>query len=1045
MDKHSDKPNRQTKKEKEQKNIIKELFLLYKSTVDIKERIILPINDCSKTSYVLLNKNWLEKYKDINNYIVFQNHIEQNTNCNEENFLENLIKGLAEKHFEIDINKRKKLFNLEKNDLAIEEKNDIKSKYNYPYNFVLVTADFLNKILKQCNNLETSEIEKYYYEIIIGEGCLIMQKKGVEIYYISLYNDKNTDYFYNNYTDYIIKLDKIHFTSFIINNIKDKTFINFLKFNNLNEDNNILKISEGQKIGNIYFISNNGQPYKLKSIKNKNNDNFLKDVKLFLLKNKNKVIKNFKYPKKKKIFLKNFKILRSKEIFHLYINSILLCLYNIEEFKESLLNNARNNHGKLLSKLVDIFIDFNDENKTNNIVNEIIKLISQDYKQNLNLEKTIAYIFESLTKEINENKQIINEPFQYDPIKAKEYFDIHKNDNCTFIQELFYNIKFKKIYCGECKLSLFKYSISPIINYNLVNEKEFNISQYLINIKNKGEIINRVFHCNFCGKDTNKNENNSIIELPKILIIAINGKYNNGILFKEFCVLNIENQNENINYKLKCFVSENLKENNEGSNMKFIIYFNKLNEGWFKYDNNNKELSANNDHFFKPVICFFNGVKRINIDKSSNINTNTNQDNDVNNNIINNSLSENKNNNFKNINNDNFCDEANNNNQNEIKQYIINNPPNLCSSNNNNSDNNLYNNYNNSNTIFQGNYNKNCVSNNSVINSFNDIYMNNNNFCNNMNLMNSNNLSNYLNKNYLNNNNVFFNSSTNNSNTNNINGFILNGNNDLNNGINNSSYYNNNYFKNTYNNGNNSSYNDSNNDINNNIKKNYNFQNNIFNINNNQNFNNNNYNDNDANNTNFTNNFYNDYTNNNYCNFNNVNDFNNNNFINDNYQQPNNCIQNINNNWSNNLCNNYNYNNGNLNSYNNNANSTYNNNQIMNYNNIYKNANNSINNFINNNFVSNQNQNNQIDKNNDEIEKNIFLLFVINCNGNQREIFLDANDNDKFQDVLDELYQKYDWLNNFSFQKILYKKKEINTKETIKKNGLKNNAKIYFK
>ena len=345
---------------KEKEYIIKEILSLYMNTKKIKENIVLSISSCLKTKYALLNKNWLENYKIIHNYSILQNHIEKNyPNLNENSLLENLLKDLDEEYFVKVINGRNNLFNLENNCFLIEEKTENKSNSKYPYNFVLVSEDFLNKIKNKHKNF--AEIKNYFYETIVGEQCIIMNKNGFETYYISLFNDKNIDYFYNNYTDYIMKFNKGVFISFVMNNIKGKTFFNFLDSSYLNENNNVLKNQQGKQIGHIYLISNNHQQNENKS-STVNNANFVKDNNGFFL-NNNFINDIYRTVCSKKKNFKKLKMLGNNENIYLYINSILLCLYNIFEFKELIVNNNKNNHGKLFNQLYDIFMDFKDKTK----------------------------------------------------------------------------------------------------------------------------------------------------------------------------------------------------------------------------------------------------------------------------------------------------------------------------------------------------------------------------------------------------------------------------------------------------------------------------------------------------------------------------------------------------------------------------------------------------------------------------------------------------------------------------------------------------------
>jgi len=153
----------------------------------------------------------------------------------------------------------------------------------------------------------------------------------------------------------------------------------------------------------------------------------------------------------------------------------------------------------------------------------------------------------------------------------------------------------------------------------------------------------------------------------------------------------------------------------------------------------------------------------------------------------------------------------------------------------------------------------------------------------------------------------------------------------------------------------------------------------------------------------------------------------------------NNRISNNNNNF-NNFQGNNNQNNmiNNNQFYNNNQNNFYNNN---NFNNNMINMNNMNNNMINNNI--NQNYNNQ-NQNQNKINYNIdgVVCLIFTFPAYNKDIYIDINENEIFENVIIELKEKYMWLNKLKDLKFVYNNKEIDGKKTVKENGLNDSNKI---
>ena len=254
-----------------------------------------------------------------------------------------------------------------------------------------------------------------------------------------------------------------------------------------------------------------------------------------------------------------------------------------------------------------------------------------------------------------------------------------------------------------------------------------------------------------------------------------------------------------------------------------------------------------------------------------------------------------------------------------------------------------------------------------------------------------------------------------------------------NNNMNNNNYQNTNIQKNSMNNNNYQQSRQNNNNIQNN---NINYQNNLNNNNQFNNFTNNNMNNMNMNNNNSMPMNININMNMNNNNINNGNNTNNNQFQN-NFNQNNNNMNVMNlNNF--NINNNNNMNVMNLNNFNsNNNNMNFNNNNQMNFNNI--NNNNIFQNNQQMNMFNNSNDNNNMQ----EEEENPNLIFVTFTFKKGKQIYIDVDKNAKFSDALEQLMEKYEWLNDIGKKSYFFNKTEIkNFNKTLYELGIGDNADI---
>ena len=160
---------------------------LYNCEKKIKENILkLNRKNIFIENYVLLNKNWIEKYKKYYNYEYFLKNKEIESQTNSENIfiIKDLIPEFDDRPIECEDEKIKNL------------------NCSLPHNFVLVSDNFIKLIL---NNFEDGKsnvnkllLDNLIYEVIIGGKCIIIKDKHNKYsYFISSFKEPNINDNYN--------------------------------------------------------------------------------------------------------------------------------------------------------------------------------------------------------------------------------------------------------------------------------------------------------------------------------------------------------------------------------------------------------------------------------------------------------------------------------------------------------------------------------------------------------------------------------------------------------------------------------------------------------------------------------------------------------------------------------------------------------------------------------------------------------------------------------------------------------------------------------
>ena len=544
---------------KEESLKIKKNLLLY---FYIRNKNNIRINKdkfCSDLNYSLINKDWLDKYK--NNY-KFDEIIKPSTNILEyksyeelESNLENIIKNNN------DVNKIYLKINCpsEFNTMEIFPKKE----NEYPINFEIIKTDLFDKLIKGTDKKYDIK-ENKTYNILFGDKAIILYElngKQLILYSLEIIDQKK-----NFKIKYKFEFDDPSILENQINKIIDNKIINYI--NNL-----FLDISQEEN-QDIIEKDNNGNSQKIGTFYN------LKPEKLCIS----------LFSKPPLIGLQNIGAT-------CYMNATLQCFSNIDKFTDFFLLNQKEfiNSGdtkydlvkeyavliKNLWKLVkktksDETYAPNDFKKRIGEKNPLFSGIMANDSKDL-----IMFVLEALHKELNQpnleyikkleadlnnqnNFQIQQQSNEIE--EHRKFAEDYYNKNKSIIQELFYGEQESFTFCHECKANIYNFSIFSFLIFPL--EK---VRQYLVNSNKQFENVTledcfehyiaeelmtgqNQMYCNKCKKNTDFSMVNKLYKHPEILILILNRgkgleyvvpfKYPKSIILNKY--FNFEN---NTNYK----------------------------------------------------------------------------------------------------------------------------------------------------------------------------------------------------------------------------------------------------------------------------------------------------------------------------------------------------------------------------------------------------------------------------------------------------------------------------------------------------------------
>ena len=183
---------------------------LNSSELSVKNEILKNYKEKQFKKYGILNKDWIEEYKNI--------------------FNENETDSINKNIFDI----KKLTPNFDNREIIVDINNKI--IVNFPKNFFLVSENVINLLEEYFSNKEEQDkMLTLIYEVIIGGHCIIIKDKhyNSNLIFISLYNSQNDTYI-SNTIDYVINYFSPEYMNEEVNLIISQNISNYLKYKTKN-------------------------------------------------------------------------------------------------------------------------------------------------------------------------------------------------------------------------------------------------------------------------------------------------------------------------------------------------------------------------------------------------------------------------------------------------------------------------------------------------------------------------------------------------------------------------------------------------------------------------------------------------------------------------------------------------------------------------------------------------------------------------------------------------------------------------------------------
>ena len=411
---------------------------------------------------------------------------------------------------------------------------------------------------------------------------------------------------------------------------------NFNKRNNINNiiiNNNIPNNTERNK--NKFKFKNSGNNNNIKLHNNINNNihniNSFNNNKF----NERKVIKKAQSTHKKRDNFSNQKPKFNKNHSYYiennsYINAFIKCMAYNKYLTTHLL--ADTNQTKFLSnetkyKLTNAYINllkqilFNNESKKISFSIVLEKSMNEINIFPKNSENFITCFMEILHNELNEANTIIPINPNINQFNNEEDFNLFKyymkNNYKSIISDLFYALLNSSISCANCNAInnniqyyyILEFPLDEVLAYKKkINEINiYDCFEYYQRIK--PSVDNKEIYCKNCHQMVNTSNSTYLIYTPYILMVRLKYKNNIKLQLEDTIDINYFLYAKNVPtlYELIGIVSLTNFKNNE----KHYISFCKIDEKWYKFDNE-KIISTFEEvkNTGIPYLLFYSGIHK---------------------------------------------------------------------------------------------------------------------------------------------------------------------------------------------------------------------------------------------------------------------------------------------------------------------------------------------------------------------------------------------------------------------------------------------------
>ena len=298
------------------------------------------------------------------------------------------------------------------------------------------------------------------------------------------------------------------------------------------------------------------------------------------------------------------------------MNSVIQCLSNISKLTGHLLNKKRIQQLYIQREAKPLSYEYVEVLK-NLWLNEDIKLYSpinfNNFIHEMNpflsgkesdARELLYFIINNMHHELNKvenpGKYIPNDSVKFNyQLTYEMYFNYYNSNFKSIISDLFYGIKNDTLTCENCRgtshsLNCFDIMIFPLDQVRIFKGYSYDsvyIEECFDYEERKIELYNsKNYYCNFCQKYSNGILSSKLIQIPKIILIALNRQeekdFGINIIFEE--ILNLRKyifyDSNPSKYEIIGVINS---LNNFGEEKKYIAFCkSSVDKKWYLYDDN---------------------------------------------------------------------------------------------------------------------------------------------------------------------------------------------------------------------------------------------------------------------------------------------------------------------------------------------------------------------------------------------------------------------------------------------------------------------------